>query len=161
MKMNKEHKCIIISCFAGIGKNYAIKYLTNIIQDIKYIVQKKKGDFYINICTSSQDYINYINTISKSVDILFIPYFLNMEKRFIQGKVDYYLIYPSINCKNEYIKRFKELDFTKEQIKYLSNNWDNMIFDCENCNISNNKKIKLSKNTYLLDMLLRLLHNLY
>lgn len=150
-----NNNCLIISCFAGVGKNYAINQLSNM--GFKVYSIEKERDFYNTICKTGYDYTNYINKLSKSVDILFIPYFLNMENRFINGRVDYYLVYPSINCKNDYVKRFKELGFTKEQIKYLSDNWNDMITDCITCDIKNNKKIELNRNEYVLDVILNLL----
>lgn len=152
---SRNNKCLIVSCFAGVGKNYAINQLSNM--GFKVYSIEKERDFYTNICKTGYDYTNYINKLSKSVDILFIPYFLNMENRFINGRVDYYLVYPSINCKNDYVKRFKELGFTKEQIKYLSDNWNDMITDCITCDIKNNKKIELNRNEYVLDVILNLL----
>lgn len=151
---HKLKKCLIVSCFAGVGKNFAINYLTNkgyIVNSIEKIASIE------SMFGSDIGYINHINELAKKSDILFIPYFLNMENKYIKGRVDYYLIYPNLSLKNIYIKRFKELKFTKEQISNFIDNWDAMIIDCDTCNIDEKRKIQINDNEYCLDSILNLL----
>lgn len=144
-------KCIIISCFAGVGKNYAFNYL--IQHGYKVDSIEKYRDFY-DIYPTYNDYIKDIKNRAKINDVLFIPYFLGMDNRYIKGKIQYTLIYPDKKLKYVYINRFKELGFTDEQIKYLYDNFYIMIKDCDN---SNCDRVKLmSENEYCLDIILNM-----
>ena len=145
-----NNNCVIVSCFAGVGKNYAISELERMGFSVNSI--DKLRDFYDKYKTDA-DYIDHINNLSKESDVLFIPYFLDMEKRYMKGRVNYYLIYPSSNCKSDYIKRFKELGFTNDQIEYLSDNWNDMIKDCKRYK----NGIEIGKNEYALDIIKNLI----
>lgn len=146
----KKNKCIIVSCFAGVGKNYAIEYFKKKGYTVNTI--EKNRDFYAIYRNPEVDYVAHINKLSKISDILFIPYYLNMEERHLHNNVDYYLVYPNENEKITFISRFKSLNFTKEEISYLNETWDEMIEDCDSCKIPIEKKIKVDKNTFLTDV---------
>lgn len=154
----RNNNCIIVSCFAGVGKKYAINHFRKmglIVNDIE------KTDSINNLFGSSENFVKHIIQMSKQSDILFIPYFLDMEKNYLKGKIDYWLVFPSNNNKREYMRRYKELDFTFDEVTNLSTNWTEMINDCKNCKIPDNKKIELSDNEYVTDVLTKLLNNSY
>ena len=151
---NESHSnlnlCKIIACYAGVGKNRAIELLEKDGYRVNSI--EKLRDFYKKYPTPS-DYVNEINRLAKKSDFLFIPYFMNMEERYLDGNVNYYLIYPNIKCKSKFIKRFKDLDFTKDQIEYLSDNWDEMITDCIQSNIPDCNKIEVNYDEFVYDVI--------
>ena len=144
---NNNH--LIISCFAGVGKGYAINVLAS-----KFKVEsiEKYKDFY-TLYPTREDYMNEIRKRSMINDILFIPYFLKMNPRYIDKSINYILIYPDKKLKSEYIKRFKEIGFTREQIGYLEDNFYYMIDDCDNQDIPQHNKFKLKNNQYCLDII--------
>lgn len=148
--VNSTSNCIIISCYAGVGKNYAIEYLRNEGYRVNSI--EKYSDFYKKYPTPEK-YVEEINRLAEASDVLFIPYFLNMETRYLRGKVKYYTIYPNMSLKTEYIKRFRSLNFTEEQISYLSDNWIEMIKDCK----KSGNPIELSRDKYVLDIIKQLI----
>ena len=147
----KIPNCIIVSCFAGVGKNYAINYYRSMGYKVDSI--EKERNFYDKYKNPEIDFVKDIKNRSHYCDILFIPYYLAMESRHIKGKVSYHLIYPDISLKSEYIKRFSELGFTDDQIKYLSSNFKNMIDDCDRCKIPTDMKHKLSSGEYCTDII--------
>lgn len=153
----ENSQCLIISCFAGVGKNYAIEQLSDMGLRVNSI---EKTDKMSNLYKSDIDFIQHIKMMETKSDVLFIPYFLNMEKDYIKGRIDYLLIYPAMNMKNKYIQRFYDIGFTESQISNFSSNWNKMIQDCKNCKIpKNNKKEIYNKNIYALDIVLPLLNN--
>lgn len=139
-------KCRIICPFAGTGKNYAINYYRKqglVVNSIE------KLDKFSRQFGTDLDYIKLINKTASKSDILFIPYFLGMEKEILKGRIDYCMIYPDKSLKSFYLRRFKDLEFTDEQIANFRENWDDMIDECESCK----NQIRLKKNDYLLDVL--------
>lgn len=132
--------CLIVSCFAGIGKNYAIKYY----RDKGYRVNsiEKTRDF------NKQQFVNMINTLSKVSDILFIPYWLGMRE-YTKG-INFLLVYPDRSLKSDYVRRFRQLGFTIDEVNYLISNWNTMIDDCETFE----RKVKITRpNEYLAEIL--------
>ena len=147
IESNSKNKCKIYSMYAGVGKNYAIEKLKEDGYSV-YSIEKDLSfkDIYPN---RSIDYPNDIIEKSKIYDVLFIPYFLGMDEECMKNKgIDYTIIYPNINLKREYIQRFKDMNFTPEQVKYLSDNYFNMNKDIKK---SDCKKIELKKGEYCLD----------
>jgi hypothetical protein len=135
-----KHGCLIISCFAGIGKNYAIEYYRKYyrVNSIEKTRSFNKANF-----------VNEIKTLSKVSDILFIPYWLGM-KEYVEGKINFLLVYPDISLKQVYFDRFRKLGFTEEEMKNFEDNWDDMIADCE----TYKRKVKITKpDEYLYDVL--------
>lgn len=146
-----NQNCVIISCFAGVGKNYAIEYFKK--KGLVVNSLEKERDFYKIHKNPETDVAKHIHELSKKSDILFIPYYLEMEARHLNGQVDYYLVYPRLSEKRAFIKRFKELGFSDDQVRYLSENWEAMISDCDNCNIPEDRKISINRDTYLTDVI--------
>ena len=146
-----NQNCVIISCFAGVGKNYAMEYFKK--KGLVVNSLEKERDFYKIHKNPETDVAKHIHELSKKSDILFIPYYLEMEARHLNGQVDYYLVYPKLSEKHAFIKRFKELEFSDDQVRYLSENWEAMISDCDNCNIPEDRKISIDRDTYLTDVI--------
>lgn len=146
-----NQNCVIISCFAGVGKNYAMEYFKK--KGLVVNSLEKERDFYKIHKNPETDVAKHIHELSKKSDILFIPYYLEMEARHLNGQVDYYLVYPKLSEKHAFIKRFKELGFSDDQVRYLSENWEAMISDCDNCNIPEDRKISIDRDTYLTDVI--------
>ena len=134
----------IYALFAGVGKKYAIKKLEEI--GYKVLSIEKEQDFYKRFPTP-QSYIDFIQSNKGKYNFIFLPYFLNMEERYLQGKVKYTVVYPNIRLKYEYIRMYKQMGFTDEQIKNFADNWEDMIKDCMKCK----NKIELSKGEHFLD----------
>lgn len=146
-----NQNCVIISCFAGVGKNYAMEYFKK--KGLVVNSLEKERDFYKIHKNPETDVAKHIHELSKKSDILFIPYYLEMEARHLNGQVDYYLVYPKLSEKRAFIKRFKELGFSDDQVRYLSENWEAMISDCDSCNIPEDRKISIDRDTYLTDVI--------
>lgn len=140
IKKLKRNNCLIISCFAGVGKNYAIKYLKDKGYKINTIEKYKNFD--------KSKFSQNIKKLADKSDLLFIPYYLNFEKD-IDKDIEYILVYPELSLKNQYIDRYKKLKFSKNQIKYLSDNWEHMIKNCK----ENKYGISINQDTTLLDII--------
>lgn len=135
--------CQIYACFAGTGKRFATDYF------------KKKG-LRVNSIEKFKDFdkskfVETVNDLASKSDILFIPYYLGMEKNDIKGKFKYTLIYPKKELKDMYMKRFIELGFTVDQIKNLSDNWNAMISECR----STKGSVSLGPTEYVTDVINR------
>lgn len=141
---NINNNCLIISCFAGVGKKYAMDYLNR--SGINYASIEKLDKTF-----DKSKLVENIQKACKGNQVVFIPYYLGLDKD-IKGKIKYTIVYPDIKLKSEYLFRYKTLGFTDDQINYLNTYFEDMIKDIEK---SNCRKVKLTKeNSYVLEYIL-------
>ena len=68
--------------------------------------------------------------------------------------IPYMIIYPHIDCKNEYIERMKKRGNKDNVVKNMKNNFENYVANCMSDNYAQ-KHIVLNRGEYLEDALLR------
>jgi hypothetical protein len=142
----------IISAFPGTGKTTF--YESNkgsvidsdssnfswVIEDVKKI---RNPDF-------PQNYINHILENIGKYEFILVSSHKVVREALINNCIFFYLVYPNINRKEEYLKRYKDRGNAAEFVKLLNDNWDNWVRECCSCNIGCNN-IRMTLNNYLND----------
>lgn len=123
-------KAIIISAFPGMGKTYARSFSQFNIKDLdssnyKWIEDAKKGRL------QNPDFPNnYIEAISKAqneedVDFVFVSSHSEIREYLSKAKIQYILISPKQNIREELCARYKERGNSEKFIKKIHDNWYN------------------------------------
>lgn len=155
-------KGIIIAGFAGVGKTtFANKYNNVVdleIMDFKWIyneeinnIEKKKG--YMRKKRKEEWPYNYFEAIQKArfiYDIVLISTDNEILNLLNNNNLDYIISYPSANCKEEYLQRYKKRGNVNEFIKNVCETFDELIEELDSIKC---EKIILNDNEYLEDKL--------
>lgn len=142
----------VISGFPAIGKSY-ITYQNN---GMKVIMDSDSSLFsWIREGLRHPDFPNnYINHIKSNVgkaDYIFVSSHDVVRKALKENNINYTLVYPSIELKDEYIKRYKDRANHEDFIKFIDSNWNKFISDIESETFP--KLIKLESGQYLKDVI--------
>lgn len=84
---------------------------------------------------------NYIKHIKENIGkykYIFVSSHENVRDALIENNIPFYIVYPNISMKEEYLKRYKKRGNDDAFIKLLTENWENWIdaivnFDNELC----------------------------
>lgn len=139
---NHKKKALLISAFPGTGKSYLFKNSKNLKVLDSDSSKFDKKDF-------PENYIKHIKNNMNEADIICISSHKEVREALVDNNLDFVLIYPEKNLKEEYIKRYKDRGSDENFIKLLDTNWDNWLKeldDQEGCD-----KIRLSKGEFLID----------
>lgn len=155
---------MIISAFAGVGKTtLAKKYEKDVIDlesgNFKWIengnTEATKGD---NTRTLNPKFpINYLEAIKKAnteYKVVLISQHEVIRKCLDAVKLDYFIAYPDMSMKEEFIERYKQRGNNDNFINLIISNWEKWINDLDN--INNHNKIILQKGQYLSDYVVTL-----
>lgn len=112
----------IISAFAGCGKTYFTKHTEYNTLDLDSSEFEKDENF-------PQNYINKIKQNIGIYDFILISTHKEVRQVLKDNCLYYYLIYPDIDRKEEFIERLKNCGSTKDLIDKISNNWETWIRD--------------------------------
>lgn len=142
MELNKS---LIISAFPGVGKSFLFKESSN--------------DYLISDSDSSkfpkdefpENYIDHIKSLIGEKDIILVSSHEEVRNALRADGIDFILVYPSLNCKGEYIKRYIERGSPNSFVTMMIENWEKFINQCKNqlgC-----KKYELEPEEYLSDII--------
>jgi len=98
-----------------------------------------------------QNYIDHIKANLGKVDIILISSHDVVRDALVKEGLDFTLVYPNIDLKDEYIERYKQRGSNEGFIKLVSDNWTEWITQLQNQNGC--KKIELSAGQYLSDVI--------
>lgn len=133
----------IIAGFPGIGKSTLFKKYKGRVSDSDSS-QFNKADF-------PENYIKHIRAESTNKDCVLVSSHDVVRKAMIAASIPFTLVYPVLECKDEYLKRYEDRGSPKAFIDLLSNNWDKWIIECHNQ--QNCEKIVLKPGQYLADVI--------
>lgn len=146
IKENKIYKTKIISAFPGIGKTYL------------YENQHKLGLKILDSDSSTfnkdkfpQNYIEHIKNNIGKVDIILVSSHDVVRNALVNENIFFFLVYPDIKLKDEFIKRYKKRGNHENFIKLLDSNWNNWITEIEKVQAC--AKIKFKSNKFLFDFI--------
>ncbi len=142
-KKNKNYQTLLISAFPGCGKSYLFNH-----PDGLKILDSDSSKFDKN--NFPENYIQHIKENIDKADIILISSHEDVRKALVENNLSFLLVFPKINLKNEYLKRYEERGSPESFIKLLNNNWDNWITDCDNQDKC--LKYQLSKGEFLSDI---------
>ena len=157
---------IIISGFAGIGKTTLQKKFPNVIDlessDYKWVyddsntesLDKEQRKGVTNRKQNPLWPINYVEEIIKKsleYDIVLISQDLDMRNALKDSGAKYYVCFPKKECKDDFIKRYKDRGNNERFISLVSENFEKWI---DALMIEDNKLI-MEPGEYLEDTLVR------
>lgn len=141
---------VIISGFSNIGKSTLKEFV-----DVNYIdldtCYFKKIDNWVNI------YIECILALKEKYDYVLITTYGDVLHELNKRNIEYYLVFPKKELKEEYKKRAIKRGSDKEFVEGFFLRWDIHIDDC--INNKNKNKIVLNENEYLSDIILNIKDN--
>lgn len=131
----------IISAFPACGKSFMAK--NNESEKIKVILDSDSSNFsWIkdengnNTTTRDPNFPNnYIQHIRDNMDkasIIFVSSHDIVREALEANDIHYYIIYPDVSLKDEWIGRMKERGNDDKFIEFISSNWEKFIDDIEN-----------------------------
>lgn len=156
-------KTKIISAFPGCGKTYCFKNKQDCFKRIldsdsshfSWIKDENGNNTKVRNPEFPDNYIKYIKDNIGKAEIIFVSSHEIVRKALEENNIEYTLIYPSIEQKEEWIRRFKNRNDNKQFIDFISNNWEKFINEMDNETFP--KKIKLPwyyREYITMDMLL-------
>lgn len=139
-------KTIIISAFPGVGKSYLFRNskLSVLDSDSSNYSWVSKG---VRNSDFPNNYINHIKDNIGVADVILISSHKIVRDALVENGIDFTLVYPSKECKDEYLERYKSRGSDNGFISMIDSNWDEFINELdnqENCN-----KVILMKGEYL------------
>ncbi len=142
-KFNENKKTLIISAFPGTGKTYLFNNTD------KTILDSDSSKF--DKTKFPENYIQHIKDNIGKVDIILVSSHKPVRDALVANKIDFTLVYPSKELKEEYINRYKQRGSPETFIDLITKNWENWIDELSNqigCT-----KCELSKGEYLKDII--------
>lgn len=154
---------MIISGFAGIGKSTMAKNHPDKVIDLESSnfkwafdesvkdmdVEERKG---VSNKTLHPDWPNnYIQAIkenSQKYDFVFISMDMDVRNILDSENIRYFVAYPSLDCKDDYIARYRARNNNEAFVKLLESNFDNWVSALMN---SSGSQIRLHKGEYISD----------
>ena len=112
-------KTILISAFPGTGKSHLFRTSKKKVLDSDSSTFDKK-DF-------PRNYIEHIKNNIGKVDIILISSHKDVRDALVKEGLFFYLVFPNINLKEEYLNRYKERGSPEKFIELISNNWESWI----------------------------------
>ena len=156
---------MIISGFAGIGKSTFAKNHSDISIDLdssnyKWIfadsikdidIEHRKGltDKYFNV-EWPMNYINAIKEANKKYEFVFISVDKEIREILKKENIRYFVAFPMLYCKDEYIERFIKRKNGENFIKLLDEKYEEWIKDLI---LNEENQIRLFPGEYISDKL--------
>lgn len=133
----------IYSAFPGVGKSHFHKH-----SNLK-VLDSDSSNFDKNYFP--QNYIDHIKSNLGKVDIILVSSHEDVRNALVEEGLEFTLVYPNMDLKNEYIERYIQRKSPYNFIKLITDNWGNWITQLQNqkgC-----KKVELTSGQYLSDVL--------
>jgi len=158
--------CSVIICGPAVGKTFLSKNDKRFI-DLDEMKAKNKynitddKDFEKNklnrgkiIHENSLEYsLNILKKEIMTEKILLLSYNKQLINYIINNNIEYCLVYPNLNSRNEYINRMKKRGNSEKFVEEMTNEkaWNSFYFENEN-DTKPTFKIKLKEGQYLSDI---------
>lgn len=156
-----DHNKIVISAFPGVGKTYfkqhyadGTKVLDSDSSQYSWIVlddgtKERNPDFPENYITHIKQSLD-----NPEINVILVSSHQDVRQALYLNGIHYYLVYPAVELKQQYMKRFQERGSPKQFIQIISNNWQNWIQKMDlQFLLGFCQKVKITQpNVYLKDM---------
>ena len=134
-----EIKTMVIVAFPGCGKSYTVQHeadqFNGILDSDSSEFSWLKDSNGKNTTERNPDfpnnYINYIKSQLGKVEVIFVSSHKEVRKALEKEGIDYFLVYPNIFQKKEYIKRYQNRGSDKKFIDLIANNWELWLNECD------------------------------
>jgi hypothetical protein len=149
MKIKKfnEHlvkKTLVISAFPGCGKSHFFRNNKD-----KEVLDSDSSKF--DKAHFPKNYIEHIKSNLGKVDIIMVSSHKEVRDALVENDIAFTLVYPSIEIKDEYIKRYIDRGNAGSFVELLNKNWELWLNELEEqtgCD-----KIRLKEGQYLSDVI--------
>lgn len=154
---------MIVSAFAGVGKTtLAKKYKGDVIDlesgDFKWLnndgTEASKGSRRGQNPNYPVNYLEAIKKANSQYKVVLISQHEIIRKCLDAVKLDYIIVYPNKNIKEEFIQRYKDRGNNEKFIQLISQEWNNWIDALDKD--TTHKKIVLNAGQYLSDFAVEL-----
>ena len=127
--MEKETQAVIVSGFPGVGKTTFIDNpgeLTLMDSDSSNFSwsNKEAGQRHPDW---PQNYINHIRESSSKADIILVSTHKEVRDALVSAGIEFVLVYPSLEMKEEYIRRYLDRGSDGKFIRLLEANYETWI----------------------------------
>lgn len=150
-EIKQKQKALVVSAFPGTGKSYIFKHpngLKVLDSDSSGFSWKEKG---VRNPDFPKNYIDHIEENLDKCDVIMVSSHKDVRKGLVDAGIEFTLAFPTLDCKEEYLKRYKERGNEQSFIDMMDANWDKFIAEC--CAQGDCKKVRLTQGQYLKDVL--------
>ncbi len=145
-KFNEHFKkqTLVISAFPGCGKSHFFRNNKD-----KEVLDSDSSKF--DKVHFPQNYIEHIKSNLGKVDIIMVSSYKEVRDALVENDIPFTLVYPSIEIKDEYIKRYIDRGNNDSFVELLNKNWELWLNELEEqigCD-----KIRLKEGQYLSDVI--------
>ena len=142
-------KTKIISAFPGVGKTHFSNNTNLKVKDSDSSTFPKEN--------FPQNYIESIREDIGKYDVILVSSHEQVREALYRNKIEYNLVFPHGNCKEEYIQRYIDRGSPDAFIELLDRMWDQWIESCiydggDSTWFRANSAVKLDSGTYLSDV---------
>lgn len=136
---------IIVCGFPGVGKSHAF------YNRGKYVISDSDSSKFKN--NFPTDYVRHIAEVSSReyIDFVFVSSHEDVRLALRNAGLSYYLVMPSIDCKEEYLKRYLDRGSLPEFITLLENNFEDWVTNVSD--VPEERLVVLQQGEYLADVL--------
>ena len=139
---------LVISGFPGTGKSYYIERG----EGSDYMPQGFASDSDSSKFDKSnfpQNYIQHIKElINKGTARIFVSSHKEVREALVKEGIEFILVYPKRELKQEYIERYKQRGSPDSFINLISENWDNWITELEKQKDCEHKQLESNQFMY-------------
>jgi hypothetical protein len=151
MRRGTMKETLVVSGFPGIGKSYLYKLNEKMIildsdsSEFSWIEEGVRHPDFPN------NYMEHIKSNIGKVDNIFVSSHDIVRRELEANGINYLLVYPSIDLKDEYIQRYKDRGSNEGFINFIRSNWKEFITAIEKETFP--ELIRLYSGEYLRDAL--------
>lgn len=140
----------VVAGFPGVGKSVLFKNsnLNVLDSDSSKFLWIEPGVRHPDF---PQNYINHIKVNIGVADIILVSSHDVVRKALAESGIEYYLVYPDISLKEEYLNRYRQRGNDEKFIALLKSKWEEFILSIEEETFPT--LLKLSSNQYLSDVI--------
>lgn len=143
---------LLIQGFPGVGKSFTTKYL----KQKGYVISDSDSSLF-DKSDFPKNYINHIKTLIKNDehDIIFVSSHKEVREAIQESDLKSFLLYPSEECKDEYLRRYENRGSSETFIELLSQNFEDWVNEIDIEEHSNLTYVKLgcSQDAFLKEVI--------
>lgn len=146
--MDRRMRTKIISAFPGTGKSYyhSKNKSTTLDSDsskFSWIIDDS-GNKKVRNPDFPKNYINHIKENIGKYKFIFVSSHKEVRDALLNECIFFYLIYPKLGMKKDYITRYKTRGSDEKFINLISNNWEEWLEEIRKINDPGLKKIEMN-----------------
>lgn len=130
---------IVVSAFPACGKSYKVKVYNNKPYSMldsdsskfSWIKDENGNNTKVRNLEFPNNYIEYIKSNIGKVDVIFVSSHKEVRQALRDNDIKYFIVYPTVDMKEEFLKRMKDRGNTEEFIKMFENKFEEFVKEIE------------------------------